>query len=88
MRQLFGDLLPDAVVTRQSKGAFTSAFWGPATKEFAGRWSGAGVDARHVDVEGLRRDWLSERPDFRTSVLLHAAWLDAEGAGQGSEETS
>ena len=28
-----------------------------------------------VDPEALRQEWLSEIPDFRTGLLLQAAWL-------------
>lgn len=74
MRELVGELLPDLVLTRSTKAEFTGALWGPAVREFAREWSGAGVDERWVDVEALRRDWLSEHPDFRTVLLLHGAW--------------
>ena len=79
MRQLFGQLLPDNVLTRESKAEFTGALWGPAVREFAADWSGEGVDERLVRVEGLRREWLSERPDFRTILLLHSAWVELQG---------
>ena len=79
MRQLFGQLLPDNVLTRESKAEFTGALWGPAVREFAAEWSGEGVDERLVRVEGLRREWLSERPDFRTILLLHSAWVELQG---------
>ena len=38
-------------------------------------WSGRGLDETLVDPEALRREWLSEVPDFRTSLLLQSAWL-------------
>ena len=74
MRELVGDLLPEAVLTRNTKAEFTGALWGPAVREFAREWRGAGVDERWVSVEALRREWLSEHPDFRTVLLLHSAW--------------
>jgi asparagine synthase (glutamine-hydrolysing) len=88
MRETFGHLLPEAVVTRGTKAGFGGPFWGPATRAFAAEWDGAGVDERHVDVAALRSEWLSDRPDFRTSLLLHAAWLHADGAAQGSAASS
>jgi asparagine synthase (glutamine-hydrolysing) len=73
--ELVGDALPAEVRDRQSKAAFTTPAFGPATRQFAREWDGAGVDARWVDAEVLRAEWLSESPDFRTSLLLHTAWL-------------
>ncbi|HKP89613.1 MAG TPA: hypothetical protein VJT75_06515, partial [Thermoleophilaceae bacterium] len=75
MRTLFGDLLPGEVIARPNKAAFNDAVWGPAVREFASGWRGEGVDERDVDVAALRREWLSDRPDFGTALLLHAAWL-------------
>ena len=81
MRTLFGDLLPAEVVERPTKASFGGAVWGPAVRSFAERWRGEGVDRGHVEVEALRREWLAPEPDFRTILLLHAAWLAAEGGG-------
>jgi asparagine synthase (glutamine-hydrolysing) len=78
MHQLFGALLPEAVLTRATKAEFTGALWGPAVRGFASEWTGAGVDERWVDVEALRREWHSEQPDFRTVLLLHKAWTEAQ----------
>jgi hypothetical protein len=79
MRQLFGGLLPDATLTRENKASFSGAAWGPETRRFAAAWSGLGVDAWLVDIPALRREWLSPRPDFRSSLLLHSAWLRSTG---------
>jgi asparagine synthase (glutamine-hydrolysing) len=79
MRRLFGDLLPDQVLARQGKAVFSGVIWGPATRDFAARWSGAGVEERYVDGAVLRAQWLSQEPDFRTILLLHAAWLHDQG---------
>jgi hypothetical protein len=78
MHQLFGELLPDAVLTRASKAEFSGALWGPGVREFASGWSGAGVDEHWIDTEALRREWLSEQPDFRTVLLLHTAWTESQ----------
>jgi hypothetical protein len=79
MRILFGDLLPEKLLSRPSKAAFNAAVWGPGVRVFAADWGGEGVDERWVDAAALRREWLSERPDFGTALLLHAAWLAASG---------
>ena len=77
MRRLFGDLLPEPVLSRGTKAEFTGALWGPRTRAFAEGWTGEGVDATLVDPSALRREWLSERPSFQTALLLHSAWLSA-----------
>jgi hypothetical protein len=79
MRRLFGEMLPEEVLAREGKAVFSGAIWGPATRDFAARWSG-GVEERYVDAAALRAQWLSEEPDFRTILLLHAAWLADQGA--------
>lgn len=77
MRVLFGDVLPEKLISRPNKAAFAGAVWGPAVREFAEAWGGEGLDERYVDVAALRREWLSEQPDFGTALLLHAAWLES-----------
>ncbi len=87
-RRLVGDLLPDDVLSRTSKVRFNATRWGPAEREFARRWDGAGVDGRLVDPERLREAWLAPAPPFAAELLLHAAWLAdrrlpfAPGAGE------
>jgi asparagine synthase (glutamine-hydrolysing) len=77
MRSLFGDLLPDELLARPNKAAFNDAVWGPAVRAFAAEWGGEGVDESCVNVAAVRRQWLSDRPDFGTVLLLHAAWLQS-----------
>lgn len=92
MRELFGDLLPDAVLSRSTKAAFNTTFHGPATRAFAQRWNGAGVDPAVVDVEVLRSSWLAERVHPGTTALLQTAWLasvrapDPPPAGPGPHQ--
>ena len=75
MHELFGGLLPDALLSRETKAAFSAPVWGPRARAFASDWSGEGVDEREVDVEATRRVWLSEKPDARSILVLHTAWL-------------
>jgi asparagine synthase (glutamine-hydrolysing) len=75
MEELFGDLLPPAVLARETKAAFGGAMWGPAVRDFVAGWEGGGVDPAMVDVELLRREWQTPEPDFRTILLLHAVWM-------------
>ena len=75
MRELFGDLLPERILVRGTKAEFSAPFWGPAARAFATGWDGTGVDGELVDIDRLRQEWLSEKPDFRTALLLQQAWL-------------
>jgi hypothetical protein len=75
MNALARDLLPASVLGRTSKAYFNRVFFGEHARAFAASWSGVGLDERLVDPDALRREWLSEVPDFRTSLLLQSAWL-------------
>ena len=77
MNALACDLLPAEVIRRRDKAGFNRVFFGEESHAFAAAWSGRGVDATLVDPEALRSEWLSEAPDFRTALLLQAAWLAA-----------
>jgi len=79
MHALFSDVLPPEVLGRTTKASFNHAHAGAATREFARAWDGSGVDDELVDVEGLRRVWLSDEPTMATGVLLHSAWLASVG---------
>ncbi|MFE6971588.1 asparagine synthase-related protein [Isoptericola sp. NPDC057653] len=80
MRAVFGSLLPGAVCARSSKASFNRAYLGSATRDFAARWDGTGVDPELVDVDRLRTAWLSGYPPGPTSLLLQQAWLASAGA--------
>ncbi|MGH9107587.1 MAG: asparagine synthase-related protein [Acidimicrobiales bacterium] len=75
MRSFFGGLLPDELLSRETKAVFTLPAWGPRTKEFVARWDGSGLDEELVDVEALRRCWAGGRPNTLTFGLLQQAWL-------------
>jgi len=75
MNTLARDLLPAEVLGRKSKASFNRIFFGEQSRAFAAGWSGRGLDETLVDPEALRSEWLSEVPDFRTSLLLQSAWL-------------
>jgi hypothetical protein len=75
MRAMFGEVLPDDLLSRPTKAEFGEAFWGRATREFAARWNGLGVDPDLVDPTALKLEWLKPRPHDDSAMLLHAAWL-------------
>ncbi len=79
MRRLFGDLLPEPVLTRASKAEFGAAFWGAAARAFAASWDGSGVDDELVDADVLRAVWRGENPPPGAATLMQAAWLSANG---------
>lgn len=79
MRSLFEPLLPDVVLARPDKALFGPAFRGEPSQAFARDWQGGGVDARLVDREALKRQWQSVSMDFRSALLMQAAWLELHG---------
>ena len=76
MEALFGDLLPQTILSRNSKSRFNTAMWEHYAREFDAQWDGSGVDASIVDVAGLRAEWAADRPDARSFLLAQQAWLD------------
>jgi asparagine synthetase B (glutamine-hydrolysing) len=83
LRAIAGDSLPRALVERRSKARFNRAFFEAHSRAFARQWSGAGVDEALVDPEALRAEWLRPVPDFRTAMLLQAAWFAQRQAEAG-----
>lgn len=77
MTELFGDLLPRAVLSRRTKAMFNSTVVGDASHRFVEQWRGDGLDEQIVDVDQLRREWRSARPHAGTFGLLQQAWLAA-----------
>jgi hypothetical protein len=78
-RTLFGDLLPNAVVSRSGKALFDEVLWSQRSRRFAEGWHGTGVDQELVDQTALRSEWLSPEPHSATSMLLQHAWLASAG---------
>ena len=83
LERLAGDFLPPDLLARRPTPDLGPIFFGEPSREFAGNWTGAGLDKSVVDTEALRRNWLSDRPDPRTACLLQYAWL-AEQLASGS----
>jgi asparagine synthase (glutamine-hydrolysing) len=77
MRALFGELLPDAVLSRPTKARYSEVLWARAARDFATRWTGRGVDDELVNAETLRQEWLKPSPHEDSAMLMHAAWLRA-----------
>lgn len=77
MRALFGDLLPDPVLSRPTKASFDAAFFAEHSRSFLHRWPGGGIDGSLVDAERLNAAWSAPHPDPRSFLLIQAAWLRA-----------
>jgi asparagine synthetase B (glutamine-hydrolysing) len=86
MRELFGDVLPEAVLVRRSKAFFDDAFFSTHSRSFARSWAGAGVDPALVDAERLAATWQDARPDPRTLLLLQVVWMASAGALPNEKE--
>ncbi|HZZ87516.1 MAG TPA: hypothetical protein VFE13_04185, partial [Caulobacteraceae bacterium] len=79
MRALLGDLVPQALAQRRSKALFGDAFWTARARAAAAAWRGEAVDARVVDVAGLRQVLDRPEPQLLTALLLQHAVVSAAG---------
>ena len=75
VRTLFGDLLPPAIIERDSKANFDEVFWTERSRAFVRGWDGSGVPTEWVDADELARHWAGANPSVPSSLLLQAAWL-------------
>jgi asparagine synthetase B (glutamine-hydrolysing) len=82
MLALFGDVLPEDALRRQSKASFDRAFWSTHSRRLVERWRGEGVDTDLVDLAALAELWSSPDPDPRSFTLLQAVWLAMSDAGR------
>lgn len=75
MRYLFRELLPDSILSRESKASFNQARWTDREIQFAQSWSGRGLDTRLIEPEALRAAWLSgSRRCFLTYTCMPPGW--------------
>lgn len=79
MRAVFGDILPDDLLTRDTKAVYHHVYLRGPGREFARCWDGLGLDPELVDAEVLRDVWLSLVPDGHSLMPLQAAWLASAG---------
>ncbi len=85
MRMLFGDLLPEELISRSDKARFPFAYFRAPTREFARSWSGEGLPTELVDAERLRATWLELLPNGYSATALQQAWLVSQRGGLGDE---
>ena len=86
MRSIFGDLLPDDILARETQGELRRSVLAPPQPGVRGVLGRGGGGHALVDADALRAEWAQERPDARTFTLLQAAWL--ERAPQAASSTS
>ena len=77
LRDIASDLLPTTVIERTTKAVFNQAYFGHHTRELARVWPGTGVEPSLVDIDELRRVWLTDHPPPMTWALAQAAWIGA-----------
>jgi hypothetical protein len=82
MRELFADLLPDAVLARRSKGHFLAAYVTNTVREFVGNFDGTGLDRTLVDPAALRRAWSHDRGILASASLVQSLWLASDAASR------
>jgi hypothetical protein len=75
MRQLFSTHLPEPVLERTTKAVFNTPAWGATVREFVASLDESDVDPQLVDVARLRETIAVPEPDFRTVLVVQAAWL-------------
>lgn len=75
MRAIFNGLLPDALLAREHKAYFNTAFIQQRSRAFLDSWDGAGLDPDLIDLDALRKVWSEPRVHAGTYQLMHAAWL-------------
>lgn len=82
MRALFGDVLPEALISRRGKAEFSEPMFSNHTRAFAQSWDRhSGIDRDLVDGDALRRIWTAPRPHSGSAMALQAAWLASKAAG-------
>jgi asparagine synthase (glutamine-hydrolysing) len=84
MREVFGDILPGAVLSRSSKARFNGPLFGTFSRQFARSWQGEGSDGLPIDRAALKRTWATEPVDARSLPLLQGLWCRSCGTEAAS----
>lgn len=71
---VFGDLLPDAVLRRETKAVFNRTLFGPGSRALANAWDGGGIDRSLVEPGALRDEWRRPSPSVLSAPLLQTVW--------------
>lgn len=86
LRRMFGDLLPESLISRTSKASFNRARLGPATRDWLRTWDGSGLDTELVRPGILRQALISQDLPFEALGLLQQAWLATQTHPSRSED--
>lgn len=79
MKDVFADVVPDAVLSRTDKPNFSDALWGPSTMKWLSQWDRrSGVDPSTVSISALVEQWSRRTPHVGTAMLAQAAWMTQE----------
>jgi asparagine synthase (glutamine-hydrolysing) len=87
MTSLFADVVPLAVLRRETKASFFAPFVHRHSRAFIAGWAGDGINGEIVDRDGLRAEWSEPQVDGRTFGLLQQAWLDTRGGARRMDGT-
>ncbi len=79
LQALFGDLLPERVLTRATKARFDAAYLSSYTREFAAAWDGSAAGMELVDAGALRAELAQPLPVTGIGQLLQWMWLSTRG---------
>jgi asparagine synthase (glutamine-hydrolysing) len=79
LRALFADLLPDEVLSRETKADFSKAMLNEHSRAFIAEWGGQGIRPDLVSADRLRETWSQESIAPGTNLLLQTAWLASQG---------
>ena len=74
LSRLAGHLLPADLLRRSDGVSRHQAFFGNASREFASRWSGHGVDHEVVNTDVLRALWSSGSFPWASTLLFHSVF--------------
>jgi len=78
MRELFGDLLPDPLISRRSKANFSHSFFNAFSRRFVETWSGRVWMTLSLTPN---TSWIrgGSRSRRRSYSLVQAAWCASSG---------
>jgi hypothetical protein len=78
MQRFFSDVLPPAILNRQSKATFSESLWTEASRTFAVEWTGTDLGSDLVDPSLARDHWRGGKPNLLSVPLFQRAWLNEQ----------